>query len=227
LICWSREVVTETMNPYRLLVFDWDGTLMDSRDKIVNCYTGAACDHGLAPPEPDQVAELIGLSIMESFTRLYPENPSALNSRLATSYSEYWSVKDNTPMMLFGGVRQGLGRLGRAGYLLSVATGKSANGLQGILRETGLAECFVYTRCGDQGEPKPHPEMLQKTLAFIGISSHEAVMIGDTTFDLEMAASAGMDAWGVAYGSHSREQLAPLSIWNLAESFADIVETLC
>ena len=215
------------MVPYRLLVFDWDGTLMDSRDKIVNCFIGAAREYHIAPPDPDQVAQLIGLSIFESFSILYPQNPPELSTRLVNIYGEYWRVRDKTPMVLFDGVRKGLGRLGQAGYLLSIATGKSENGLQKVLQETGLAGCFVYTQCGDQSQPKPHPEMLQKTLAYTGIASHEAVMIGDTTFDLEMAASAGMDGWGVTYGSHSRKQLEGLSILELANSFSDIVEVLC
>ncbi|MCY4148236.1 MAG: HAD hydrolase-like protein [Gammaproteobacteria bacterium] len=215
------------MKSYRLLVFDWDGTLMDSRDKIVNCFIGAAHDYCIVPPEPDQAAQLIGLSILESFSRLYPKNSPELNMRLMDSYGEYWRVKDKTPMVLFDGVREGLDRLRQAEYLLSIATGKSKNGLQKALQETGLAGCFAYTRCGDQGQPKPHPEMLQKTLAYTGIASHEAVMIGDTTFDLEMAAGACMDGWGVTYGSHSREQLEDLSTLGLANSFSDIVEILC
>lgn len=215
------------MAPYRLLVFDWDGTLMDSRDRIVNCFIGAAHEYHMVPPEPEQVARLIGLSIFESFSRLYPQNSPALNTRLVNGYGEYWRVRDRTPMVLFDGVREGLERLGRAGYLLSVATGKSESGLQKALRETGLAGHFAHTRCGDQGQPKPHPEMLQKILAYTGITGHDAVMIGDTTFDLEMAAGAGMDGWGVTYGSHAREQLADLSILDPADSFSDIVGILC
>ncbi len=215
------------MKSYRLLVFDWDGTLMDSRDRIVNCFIGSARECHIVPPEPDQVAQLIGLSIFESFSRLYPQNSPEFNMRLASCYGEHWRVKDKTPMVLFDDVREGLDRLGQSGYLMSVATGKSKNGLQRVLRETGLAERFVYTRCGNQGPPKPHPEMLWKTLAYTGVASHEAVMIGDTTFDLEMASSAGMDGWGVTYGSHSRKQLEHISILKLANSFSEIVETLC
>ncbi len=215
------------MKSYSLLVFDWDGTLMDSKEKIINCFAGAAQDHRLAPPDPSQIVELIGLSIHESISRLYPDQPSAMKSRLVTSYGEYWRLKDSTPMVLFDGVRDGLVRLRGAGYLLSIATGKSANGLQKVLNETGLAEHFVYTRCGDQGQPKPHPEMLQKILAYTGLSSFEAMMIGDTTYDLMMAAKAGMDGWGVTYGSHSRQQLENLSMYELANSFHDIIEKLC
>ncbi|MCY4050736.1 MAG: HAD-IA family hydrolase [Gammaproteobacteria bacterium] len=215
------------MKIYSLLVFDWDGTLMDSKDRIINCFIGAAQDNHLVPPDPDHVAELIGLSIRESFSRLYPDKPSEMNSRFVRSYGEYWRVKDKTPMVLFNGVRDGLDRLRAAGYLLSVATGKSAYGLKNVLLETGLAKHFVYTRCGDQGQPKPHPEMLQKILAYTGLSNHEAVMIGDTTYDLEMAASAGMDGWGVTYGSHSRQKLQNLSVHKLADSFNDIIEHLC
>lgn len=215
------------MKTYRLLIFDWDGTLMDSRDKIVNCYAGAARDHGIDPPDPEQAAQLIGLSILDSLSKLYPQLSQDVHAGLAKSYGEHWRDKDQTPMALFGGVREGLEDLGRAGYLLSIATGKSAKGLQHALRETNLADRFAYARCGDQGRPKPDPEMLQKILGHTGMSKSEAMMIGDTSFDLEMAARAGMDGWGACYGSHSKEQLQHLSCRPPASSFAEIVAFLC
>lgn len=214
------------MKPYRLLVFDWDGTLMDSSEKIVNCFVAATCDNRLAAPEPEKIVELIGLNLPECFARLFPELGSAEISRLVASYREHWMFRDTTSMRLFPGVEKGLGQLDDAGYLLCVATGKSARGLQRALDDTALGGRFVYTRCADQGRPKPHPEMLENILSFTGVSRSEAVMIGDTVFDLEMAANAGMDGWGVAYGSHSAETLQGLSCRNVALNFGEIVELL-
>lgn len=214
------------MEPYRLLVFDWDGTLMDSSEKIVNCFVAAACDSRLAAPEPGKIVELIGLNLTECFARLFPELGSVEVSRLVERYREHWMFRDTTPMRLFPGVEKGLKQLDDAGYLLCVATGKSARGLRRALDDTALGSRFVYTRCADQGRSKPHPEMLENILSFTGVSRSEAVMIGDTVFDLEMAANAGMDGWGVSYGSHSAETLQDLSCRDVALSFDGIVELL-
>jgi len=209
---------------YQLLVFDWDGTLMDSSKKIGNCFKGAATTIGLTLPDPDQVKSYIGLGLDESFSRLYPEIDSQTISQLVNSYRDYWLYLDKTPMSLFADVESGLRQLQNAGYLLTVATGKSRRGLDRALQETSLEEVFLYSRCADETRSKPHPQMLLDVLEYTGMHNSRSVMIGDTTFDLEMARNAEMDGLGVGYGSHSKETLSPLSSDQVFDNFTHLVD---
>jgi phosphoglycolate phosphatase len=210
---------------YQLLVFDWDGTLMDSSRKIVNCFEGAAREVGLELPDPDQVRSYIGLSLNESFIRLYPNIGNQTINTLIANYREYWLYRDNTPMSLFTGVKPGLRVLQKAGYVLAIATGKSRRGLDRVLLETSLKQEFFYSRCADETRAKPHPQMLLDVLDYTGMENHHGVMIGDTTFDLEMARNAGMDGLGVGYGSHSKLSLRELSMnQEVFDDFAQLVD---
>ena len=210
---------------YQLLIFDWDGTLMDSSRKIVNCFEGAASAVGLELPDPDQVKSYIGLGLDESFRRLYPEIDSQTINPLIESYREYWLHLDSTPMSLFAGVKPGLRLLQKAGYLLTIATGKSRRGLDRVLQETSLEQDFIYSRCADETRSKPHPQMLLEVLDYTGLENHQGVMIGDTTFDLEMASNAKMDGLGVGYGSHSKQSLRELSMdQEVFDNFPQLVE---
>ena len=209
---------------YQLLVFDWDGTLMDSSRKIGNCFAGAATAAGLTLPDPDQVKSYIGLGLDESFRRLYPEIDSQTICQLVDGYREYWLYLDNTSMSLFADVEPGLRQLQNAGYFLAVATGKSRRGLDLALLETSLKDIFLYSRCADETRSKPHPQMLLDVLEYTGLDNHQSVMIGDTTFDLEMARNAGMDGLGVGYGSHSKEILSPLSSDKVFDKFTHLVD---
>ena len=211
---------------YNLLVFDWDGTLMDSSAKIVNCFVGAARDTKMPDPDPEQVKRYIGLSLLEAFFLLYPRISSDKANLLVDRYRDYWLVHDNTPMELFPGVKQGLLALQNAGYLLAVATGKSRRGLVRAMDTTNLDELFVYTRCADQSRPKPDPTMLLEILDYTGLEKHEAVMIGDTTFDMLMADNAGVTSWGVSYGSHGHDELQALSGHPVMGDFQQLVTVL-
>jgi phosphoglycolate phosphatase len=220
-----RIVVEENKQEYQLLVFDWDGTLMDSSRKIVNCFEGAAMTVGLALPDPDQVRSYIGLGLDESFRRLYPDIDSQMINPLIAHYREYWLYLDRTPMSLFAGVKPGLRVLQKAGYLLTIATGKSRRGLDRVLVETSLKQDFFYSRCADETRSKPHPQMLLDVLDYTGMENHQGIMIGDTTFDLEMARNAGMDGLGVGYGSHSKQHLKELSMnQEVFDDFTQLVD---
>ena len=212
--------------PYSLLVFDWDGTLMDSSAKIVNCFAGAARDMNMSCPDPKQVKRYIGLSLVEAFSLLYPKINSAQANQLVDRYRDYWLVHDNTAMELFSGVRKGLIELQNAGYLLAVATGKSRRGLERAMDTTNLDDLFVYTRCADQSRPKPDPAMLLDILDYTGLEKREAVMIGDTTFDMQMAGNAGVNGWGVSYGSHDHAELQALSRHPVLENFSQLAGVL-
>ena len=199
---------------YELLIFDWDGTLMDSIARIVNCFGNACADAGLlVPPEP-AMRHVIGLGLAEAVDALLPGVDNALRERVVARYRERFLHIDQTAMPLFDGVRTGLEALAGHGYLLAVATGKSRRGLDRVLQETGMASLFVATRCADEALSKPHPKMLQDLLDYTGLSSEQALMVGDTTYDLEMARMAAMDSLAVSYGVHVREDLlahAPLA----------------
>ncbi|NKB76321.1 MAG: HAD-IA family hydrolase [Gammaproteobacteria bacterium] len=195
---------------YKLLIFDWDGTLMDSGERITNCFCATAKDLGLPLPDRDQVRSYIGISLPEAWQLLYPYLDSVRIANLIVQYRVHWIYLDDTPMPLFDGVKQGLTELVAQGYWLSVATGKSRAGLDRAMAEIRLFDHFVYTRCADESRSKPHPQMVLDILDFTGLDVSQAVMIGDTTFDLEMAKNAGIDRFAVGYGYHHRSNLLPL-----------------
>jgi phosphoglycolate phosphatase len=192
---------------YDLIVFDWDGTLMDSEAKIVRCLQAAARDLGLADPGRAAIRHIIGLGLEEAMRALFPGLERARVSRLAERYRDHFLHLDDTAMPLFPGVTEGLAQLEAGGYRLAVATGKSRRGLERVLAETGTAGLFCATRCADEAGSKPDPRMLEDILELTGIESPRALMVGDTVYDLEMARHAGMAALAVSYGAHRREQL--------------------
>ena len=208
----------------QLIIFDWDGTLMDSSEKIVNCFNGAATDFTLELPDPMEVKGYIGISLVQAFQNLYPNLEPAVISGLVSAYREHWLFHDHTPMSLFPGVDDGLKRLAEYGYLLAVATGKSWKGLERSLKETDLQSLFTFTRCADQSKSKPDPQMLLDILDYTGLESHNAIMIGDTTYDLQMAKTIDMKGMGVSYGSHSADVLSALSDGLICHDFSEVVK---
>jgi phosphoglycolate phosphatase len=197
-----------TAKPYDLLVFDWDGTLMDSHARIVACMQGAAYDVAAAPLADESVRNIIGLGLGEAIKALYPEADAAFIERFTAAYRERFLGDGEAPQTMFEGAHDVLDDLERAGYLLAVATGKGRAGLDRVLAQAGLEGRFHVTRCADETFSKPHPAMLEQILDYTGMAPAQALMIGDTTYDLEMAHNAGVDALGVSYGAHPPEALA-------------------
>jgi phosphoglycolate phosphatase len=192
---------------YNLLVFDWDGTLMDSIASIVAC-TRATLDDLDLPSLPDQrIRDTIGLGLRETMEILCPGGGEEMFGRVLECYRKHWLATWRDLPVLFEGVREMLEALAEDGYLLAVATGKSRRGLDHVLAETGLDQVFHATRTVDEAFSKPHPKMLLDILDELGVAPRSAVMIGDTTYDLEMARSAGTASIGVCTGSHGREEL--------------------
>ena len=191
----------------RLMIFDWDGTLMDSEARIVAAMQGACRDLGLEVPDRERACDVIGLGLAEALQRLVPELPEHRHPEMAERYRYYFLEADDTPTPLFAGVPELLSGLEAAGHLLAVATGKGKAGLERALVETGLAGRFHATRTAEETRSKPHPQMLEELLDFTGCEPHEAVMVGDTEYDLLMARNAGMPAVGVAWGVHDRSRL--------------------
>jgi len=192
---------------YPLLVFDWDGTLMDSEELIVSCMRWAIEALDLEPRSDRAMAASIGLGLYEAIQSLYPQASEAVVNTLADHYREYFLSQQPSPSRLFPGALETLLHLHRQGYLLAVATGKSRRGLDRSLLETGCRELFHVTRCADETLSKPHPMMLLEIMDVLDVIPTETLMIGDTEYDMLMASQAGTAALAVDYGVHERQRL--------------------
>lgn len=190
------------MKKYSLLVFDWDGTLMDSKAQIVNCMQSALNELGLEPRSDQQISNIIGLGLEEAIIKLYPSLDQKMIRLAAQTYRDFYLYKDKTPSPLFRGVIDVLDQLRVEGYDFAVATGKSRRGLDKGLSETGLGDYFPITRCADETRSKPHPQMLEEILIDYNTDASQALMIGDSEYDLQLANNAGVDGFAVSYGVH-------------------------
>jgi phosphoglycolate phosphatase len=191
----------------KLIVFDWDGTLMDSEARIVACIHAAFADLGLPLPSAEAARDIIGLGLDEALSVLLPEAGREGRRALIERYRHHFLFVNDTPSQLFPGVLETLDWLRGRGYLLGVATGKSRQGLDQSMTATGLAGFFDATRCADETFSKPHPEMLLQIMVELGVRGPETLMVGDTEYDMQMARSAGAYALAVCYGVHSPERL--------------------
>jgi phosphoglycolate phosphatase len=207
---------------FELLVFDWDGTLVDSAQHIVDSLLAACADIGAAVPPAGRARYIIGLGLKDALEYLLPDLPPSEYARLAERYRHHYLAGDAL-VVPFTGVPQGIAALHEAGFLLGVATGKSRRGLDRALQDTGLASWFHVSRCADEGFPKPHPEMLQVLMEQLNVAPERTLMIGDTTHDLEMARNAGVPALAVTYGAHAQTELARLEPVICARSFAEVI----
>ena len=192
---------------YKLIIFDWDGTLMDSQAKIVACLRSTADDMGLIQLSDTQLKNIIGLGLREAILALYPQLTEKSVTQFADRYRYHFITANETPSGLFPDVRIMLEQLLELGFMLAVATGKARRGLDLVLKDTGLKPYFYGSRCADETRSKPHPQMLEELLDEFAITADEAIMIGDTEYDMLMAASAGMNALAVSYGVHERDDL--------------------
>lgn len=205
-------------SPYRLLVFDWDGTVMDSLTSIVDCTLAGLKDLGLEAPPVAEIRGAIGLSRQESLDRLFPNYGSEDRARIVERNRHHWLTTYRDRNKLIDGAGQVICGLAEAGYFLAVATGKSRAGLDHELESTGLGGHFLATRTADDAASKPHPEMLLSLLDELGARPGETLMIGDSTIDMEMARNAGCDGLGVLTGSHGPEVLAACDPRDVIES---------
>ena len=195
---------------YELIVFDWDGTLVDSPRAIVECIQQASVELGLAVPAPEVASHTIGLGMHESLRIVAPELAPERYLEFAALYRKHFVLREDR-MALFSGVLELLAALGARGRRLAVATGKSRKGLDRALGATGTRRLFAATRCADETRPKPDPAMLLELMAELEVEPARTVMIGDTSHDLEMARRAGVDAIAVAYGAHPEQALRALA----------------
>ncbi len=197
-------------NPFRLLVFDWDGTLMDSIGTIVACTQATIRELELGELPEQTIRGTIGLGLRETIDILSPGCGEEMYEQILECYRKHWQSTYRDMPLLFSGVGEMLRGLADEGYLLAVATGKSRRGLDYALDQTGLGALFHATRTADEAFSKPHPQMLLDILDELGVEPRKAVMIGDTTYDLEMARSARTPSVGVCSGGHVREELERL-----------------
>ncbi|EXI68596.1 MAG: 5'-nucleotidase [Candidatus Accumulibacter adjunctus] len=186
---------------FELLVFDWDGTLLDSAAAIVEAITAACRDLGLPPPPAERARHVIGMGLYDALRHALPELPESRYPQLVERYRHHYLARDHE-LQLFAGAAELIAELSAAGFLLAVATGKSRLGLERALRHSGLGPFFHASRCADECFSKPHPQMLEELLDELAVAGERALMIGDTTHDLQMARNAGVAALAVAYGAH-------------------------
>ena len=211
---------------YQLVIFDWDGTIMDSAQKIANCIQASARDVGLTEPTTRAAKNIIGLSLNEAMQRLFLGVSDAQINALVDAYKYHFVTGDATEQKLFAGVSQGLQALERSGVLLAVATGKSRAGLDRAFGVTQLNTHFTVTRCADETRSKPHPQMLHEILDFTAIEPQKAIMVGDTTYDIEMATNANIAGLGVSYGVHTEAMLLNANAISVQHSFVSVIDWL-
>ena len=208
------------LEAFDLVVFDWDGTLIDSTATIARSIQQAAADLGLPVPDFETASHVIGLGLHDALARAVPDLPPERMNEFAARYRYHYLASEES-LDLFTGVRELLLWLG-AVKTMAIATGKSTAGLARALEATRLGPLFAATRCADRSTPKPHPAMLLELGEELGFDSGRILMIGDTTHDLQMAAAAGAGSVGVTYGAHSRAQLAACEPLALVDSVADL-----
>jgi phosphoglycolate phosphatase len=191
---------------FDLLIFDWDGTLMDSAACIAGSLQSACEDLGLPVPSDRDARYVIGLGLHDAMAHILPDVPVSEYQRVVERYRHHF-LRGDADTTLFAGVADMLEDLRANGYLLAVATGKSRRGLDRALGATGLAAQFHATRCADEGHTKPDPRMLQWLLDATDVAAERALMIGDTTHDMAMAQAAGVARVAVAHGAHEAAEL--------------------
>lgn len=191
---------------FDLIVFDWDGTLMDSTAAIVRALQAACRDLGFPEPTDERAAHVIGLSLADAIHHILPDIPDVEHPRVAERYRFHFLAGDQA-LKLFEGAADMLVELHARGHQLAIATGKARRGLTRVLDNSGVAHLFHATRCADECFSKPHPGMLHELMDALFAEPQRTLMIGDTTHDLLMARNAGVSAVAVTYGAHPAEIL--------------------
>lgn len=212
--------------PYDLIIFDWDGTLVDSQAQIISCMDDAFAKVGLAYPGAAAIRHIIGLSLEAAACRLLPQADQSTIKALVDTYRDLAMANRNHATQLFDGVKSGLRSLRQQGFYLAVATGKARRGLDAALSTTELGDNFDITRCADETCSKPDPMMLDEILTDLDMDPERAIMVGDTSYDIEMANNIGMDSIAVTYGMHDEIHLRPVRPKYLINNFSEILSLI-
>lgn len=209
-----------------LVIFDWDGTIIDSSDKIVICMQQGAKNFGIEARDAEEIRNIIGLELSLAIAHLYPELNKVAVEEMRACYVQCFIEADRQPCQLFSGVEATLYALKSAGHDLCVATGKSRRGLDRVFAGLGISALFSGSRCADETASKPDPLMLQQLCRERGINPSDAVMVGDTEYDLEMASRIAMPCIGVSYGVHSVERLMRWKPLSVVDEFSMLLPVL-
>jgi phosphoglycolate phosphatase len=216
-------------NSLKLIMFDFDGTLVDSQGGIVAAMTEAFRAAGLVDPDPLDVRRVVGLSLTEAIEELMPEADAVAVAEVVQGYREAFLSLRTRPDFhepLFPGAREALELLDHPEVLLGIATGKHRRGLLNSLERHDLAERFVTLKTADDGPSKPHPGILQKAMAEFGVDPADTVMVGDTVFDVQMARSAQARALGVSWGYHESAELVAAGAAQVIDRFEELLPAL-
>lgn len=209
----------------RLAVFDCDGTLVDGQHDICGAMDAAFAGLGLPAPAQAVVRRVVGLSLPQAVRLLLPDADDDLHAALVAGYKQAYQAARSEGRIaepLFPGIRELLDGLREAGWELGVATGKSRRGLEHCLAVHGLTDHFITLQTADQHPSKPHPAMLEAALSEALAAPAEAVMIGDTAYDIAMALAADVRPIGVAWGYHEPAELLAAGAEAVAETPADL-----
>lgn len=207
---------------YRLVIFDWDGTLADSMVQIVNCMRQTFEALGLPRPDEMLIRHTVGLSLEAVASRLAPRVDRQMIEQIAGTYRKLALTNRNHSAQLFAGVKSGLTALREQGYYLAIATGMGRRGLDAAIVGAELDDFFDITRCADETCSKPDPMMLDEILTDLNLRADNAIMVGDTSYDIEMANNIGMDSIAVTYGMHEEIHLRPFNPRYLINHFSEI-----
>lgn len=215
--------------PLRLAVFDCDGTLVDSQHSIVASMHAAFAHHGFDQPSAETVRRVVGLPLDVAIRKLAPEVDVAFSQEVSETYkAAFFELRQTGSVIepLFDGIVSVLDRLDEAGWLMGVATGKSQRGLVATLNQHNLLRRFVTHQTADIAQGKPHPDMMFKAMSETGAKADHTIMIGDTTFDIEMAKNAGVKSIGVAWGYHERAELLDAGAARVVSNAEELTETV-
>jgi len=206
-----------------LLVFDWDGTLMDSEARIVDCLELALADLDLPLLPRDSLKDIIGLGLQEAIHQLMPELDEIMAQKFTERYRAHYLSEQQCPTKLFPGTLETLQALSQQGHMLAIATGKARRGLDRSLTDSGCGDLFVASRCADECFSKPHPQMLLEIMTLLDTPPEQTLMIGDTEYDMLMAQNAGAHALAVSYGVHERSRLLQHGALECLNDIRDII----
>ncbi|QXG32009.1 HAD-IIIA family hydrolase [Pseudomonas viridiflava] len=210
------------MRHYDLLIFDWDGTLADSIGRIIESMRTAAIGGGMEGRDDESIKSIIGLGLPEAIRTLYPSITANDLIDFRQRYADCYMAMDNVPSRLFEGVSESIQAFRDEGYRLAVATGKARRGLDRVLKANAWLDFFDITRAADETASKPDPLMLHEIMAHCDVAPERSLMIGDSSFDLQMARNAGMDSVAVGYGAQSLDSLRAYEPRLAIEHFSEL-----
>ena len=206
----------------KLIIFDWDGTLADTTNPIIAAFRQSFADCGLPVPEAERIRPLIGYSLPAIVRRLIPDADARAQAEVVETYASHYLNPNNRNMKLFDSAVPCLNTLKEQGYLLAVATGKGRTGLDRAIGQTGTAPFWAATTCAGEQPSKPAPDMVFALCDTLGLRPSETLVVGDTTYDLQMAANAKAPAVAVSTGAHPKAQLAAGPCLAVLDSLAEL-----